>query len=129
MTRLATMRRIVLPQAMRVIIPPTGNETISMLKTTSLALVVPFTELTTAAVNIYSNNFQTIPLLIVVSIWYLAITSVLYVGQYYLERHFARGSSRELPPTPWQRVRRGVFSASHDPLSVGAVPELARPHA
>jgi polar amino acid transport system permease protein len=129
MSRLQTMRRIVLPQAMRVIIPPTGNETISMLKTTSLALVVSFTELTTAAVNIYSNNFQTIPLLIVISLWYLAITSVLYVGQYYLERHFARGSSRELPPTPWQRVRRGVFSARHDPLSVGADADVARPHA
>ncbi len=129
MSRLQTMRRIVLPQAMRVIIPPTGNETISMLKTTSLALVVPFTELTTAAVNIYSNNFQTIPLLIVVSLWYLAITSVLYVGQYYLERHFARGSSRELPPTPWQRVRRGIFSASHDQLAMGPITEVARPHA
>jgi polar amino acid transport system permease protein len=129
MSRLQTMRRIVLPQAMRVIIPPTGNETISMLKTTSLALVVSFTELTTAAVNIYSNNFQTIPLLIVISLWYLAITSVLYVGQYYLERHFARGSARALPPTPWQRGRRGVFSARHDPLSVGAVADVARPHA
>jgi len=129
MSRLQTMRRIVLPQAMRVIIPPTGNETISMLKTTSLALVVAFTELTTAAVNIYSNNFQTIPLLIVVSLWYLAITSVLYVGQYYLERHFARGSSRELPPTPWQRVRRGIFSASHDQLAMGPITEVSRPHA
>jgi polar amino acid transport system permease protein len=129
MTRLQAMRRIVLPQAMRVIIPPTGNETISMLKTTSLALVVPFIELTTAAVNIYSNNFQTIPLLIVISIWYLAITSVLYVGQYYLERHFARGSSRELPPTPLQRVRRGVFSTRHDPAAMGAVADVARPHA
>jgi polar amino acid transport system permease protein len=129
MSRLQTMRRIVLPQAMRVIIPPTGNETISMLKTTSLALVVAFTELTTAAVNIYSNNFETIPLLIVVSLWYLALTSVLYVGQYYLERHFARGSSRELPPTPWQRVRRGIFSASHDQLAMGPITEVTRPHA
>jgi polar amino acid transport system permease protein len=130
MSRLQTMRRIVLPQAMRVIIPPTGNETISMLKTTSLALVVPFTELTTAAVNIYSNNFQTIPLLIVVSLWYLAITSVLYVGQYYLERHFARGSAPPPPPpTPWQRVRRGIFSASHDQLAMGPITEVSRPHA
>jgi polar amino acid transport system permease protein len=129
MTRLQTMRRVVLPQAMRVIIPPTGNEAISMLKTTSLALVVPFTELTTAAVNIYSNNFETIPLLIVISIWYLAITSVLYVGQYYLERHFARGSSRELPPTPLQRVRRGVFSTRHDPVAMGTFADVARPHA
>jgi polar amino acid transport system permease protein len=119
MTRLQTMRRIVLPQAMRVIIPPTGNETISMLKTTSLAIVVPYTELTTTASNIYAANFETIPLLIVISIWYLAITSVLYVGQYYIERHYARGSSRELPPTPWQRVRRGVFSVRHDPVALG----------
>jgi polar amino acid transport system permease protein len=54
---------------------------------------------------------------------------VLYVGQYYLERHFARGSSRELPPTPWQRVRRGIFSAGHDQLAMGPITEVARPHA
>jgi polar amino acid transport system permease protein len=125
MTRLQTMRRIVLPQAMRVIIPPTGNETISMLKTTSLALVVPYTELTTTASNIYAATFQTIPLLIVISIWYLAMTSVLYVGQYYVERHYARGSSRELPPTPLQRLRR---ITRHDPLAMGPL-DVARPHA
>jgi polar amino acid transport system permease protein len=119
MTRLQTMRRIVLPQAMRVIIPPTGNETIGMLKTTSLAYVVAYTELTTTASNIYSANFETIPLLIVISIWYLALTSVLYVGQYYLERHYARGASRELPPTPLQKLRRGVFTFGHDPVALG----------
>jgi polar amino acid transport system permease protein len=119
MTRLQTMRRIVLPQAMRVIIPPTGNETISMLKTTSLAAFVAGTELFSAASNIYSANFETIPLLIVASLWYLAMTSVLYVGQYYLERYYARGSSRQLPPTPLQRIRRGVFSFGHDPVATG----------
>ncbi|HXR13952.1 MAG TPA: amino acid ABC transporter permease [Solirubrobacteraceae bacterium] len=119
MSRLQTMRRIVLPQAMRVILPPTGNETISMLKTTSLAVTVAGTELLSASSNIYSANFETIPLLIVASIWYLALTSVLYVGQYYLERYYARGSSRELPPTPWQKIRRGVFSFGHDPTSLG----------
>jgi polar amino acid transport system permease protein len=128
MTRMQTMRRIVLPQAMRVIIPPTGNETISMLKTTSLAIVVPYTELTTTASNIYAANYQTIPLLIVISIWYLTITSVLYVGQYYVERYYARGSSRELPPTPLQRIRRGVFSVRHDPLTMGPL-DVSRPHA
>jgi polar amino acid transport system permease protein len=128
MSRMQTMRRIVLPQAMRVIIPPTGNETISMLKTTSLALVVPYTELTTTASNIYAANFETIPLLIVISIWYLAITSVLYVGQYYVERYFARGSSRELPPTPLQRVRRGIFSVKHDPLALGPAIGAGAPH-
>ncbi len=119
MSRLQTMRRIVLPQAMRVVIPPTGNETISMLKTTSLAVFVAGTDLLSAASNIYSANFETIPLLIVASIWYLAMTSVLYVGQYYLERYYARGSSRELPPTPLQRVRRGVLSFGHDPVALG----------
>ena len=117
MTRLQTMRRIVLPQAMRVIIPPTGNETISMLKTTSLASVVAGSDLLTQAQNISNANYEIIALLIVASLWYLAITSVLYVGQYYLERHFARGSTRELPPTPLQRLRGGVFSFRHDPLT------------
>jgi polar amino acid transport system permease protein len=94
MSRLQTMRRIVLPQAMRVIIPPTGNETISMLKNTSLLYVAAFTELLYSVTQIYDVNFQTIPLLIVASIWYLAMTSVLYVGQYFIERHYGRGFSR-----------------------------------
>jgi polar amino acid transport system permease protein len=106
MTPMQTMRRIVLPQAMRVIIPPTGNETISMLKTTSLVSVIAYTELLYSAQLIYSRTYQTIPLLIVVSIWYLAITSVLSVGQYYLERRFGRGSARALPATPLQRLSR-----------------------
>jgi polar amino acid transport system permease protein len=110
MTRLQTMRRIVLPQAMRVIIPPTGNETISMLKSSSLASVITVAELLYSAELIYAVNFKTIPLLITVSIWYLVCTSVLYVGQYYLERYYARGASRELELTPLQRVRLGVFS-------------------
>jgi polar amino acid transport system permease protein len=110
MSRLQIMRRIVLPQAMRVIIPPTGNETISMLKTSSLASVIALTELLLATENIYSSNFKPIQLLTVASIWYAAMTSVLYVGQYYLERHYARGSARELPATPLERIRRGLFS-------------------
>jgi hypothetical protein len=95
---------------MRVIIPPTGNETISMLKTSSLASVITVTELLYAVQLIYSVNFQTIPLLIVASIWYLIVTSVLTVGQYYIERHYARGATRELPPTPWQRIRSQLFT-------------------
>jgi polar amino acid transport system permease protein len=128
MTRLQTMRRIVLPQAMRVILPPTGNETISMLKTTSLAFAVGrVSDLLTTATNIYNSNFKVIPLLIVASLWYLALTSVLYVGQFYLERYYARGSSRELPPTPLQRIRRGIFSVRHDTLATGDL-GTARPH-
>jgi polar amino acid transport system permease protein len=94
LTRLQTMRQIVLPQAMRVILPPTGNETISMLKNTSLVSVVAYAELLYSVQEIYDVNFKTIPLLIVASIWYLAMTSVLYVGQYFIERRFGRGFSR-----------------------------------
>ena len=95
MTRLQTMRRIVLPQAMRVIIPPTGNETISMLKTTSLVSVIATQELLYSAQLIYAVNYRQIPLLIVASIWYLSVTSVLSIGQYYVERRYGRGSARE----------------------------------
>lgn len=92
-----TMRRTVLPQAMRVIIPPTGNEIISMLKTTSLVTAVPYSlELYGRARDIAGVIFQPIPLLLVAATWYLAITSVLMVGQYYLERYFSRGASRKL---------------------------------
>ncbi|GAB92111.1 amino acid ABC transporter permease [Gordonia rhizosphera] len=92
-----TMRRTVLPQAMRVIIPPTGNEIISMLKTTSLVVAVPFSlELYGRARDISGVNFQPIPLLIVASTWYLIVTSVLMVGQYYLERYYSKGASRQL---------------------------------
>src|SRR6266513_1959578 len=94
MSRLQTMRRIVLPQAIRVIIPPTGNEVISMLKNTSLASVVAYTELLYSVDLIYAVNFKQIPLLIVAVFWYLVMTSVLYVGQYFIERRFGRGFSR-----------------------------------
>ncbi len=114
MTRLQTMRRIVLPQAMRVIIPPTGNETISMLKTSSLASVIVVTELLYAGQLIYSVNFKTIPLLITVSIWYIVCTSVLYVGQYYLERYYGRGA-RTRQEGPLERIRKGLFSIHHQP--------------
>jgi polar amino acid transport system permease protein len=111
MSRLQTMRRIVLPQAMRVIIPPTGNETISMLKTSSLVSVIAYAELLYSVQLIYSVNFKQIPLLLVASIWYLIFTSMLSVGQYYIERHFGRGSSRDAPMTPLQRLRRSLLPA------------------
>src|SRR5258708_34976290 len=119
MSRLQIMSRIVLPQAMRVIIPPTGNETISMLKTSSLASVIALTELLLASENIYSVNYKPIQLLIDASIWYAAMTSVLYVGQYYLERHYARGSAREQPPTPFERIRRGLLSLRREESAAG----------
>ena len=88
-----TMRRMILPQAMRVIIPPTGNEVISMLKTTSLVTAVPYTfDLYSRSRDISSETFNPIPLLIVASIWYMFFTSMLMVGQYFLERRFSRGT-------------------------------------
>jgi polar amino acid transport system permease protein len=108
MTRLLSLRRIVLPQAMRVIVPPTGNETISMLKTTSLVSVIAVTELTYSAQLIYSVNYRTIQLLIVASIWYLIVTTLLTMGQFYIERYFGRGASKDLPLTPLQRLRRNI---------------------
>lgn len=91
MRRNLLMRRIVLPQAMRIIVPPTGNEIISMLKTTSILVVIAVTELFTTAQNIYNSNYQQVPLLVVASVWYLVVTTVLSIGQFYLERHFGRG--------------------------------------
>lgn len=91
MRKTQVFRRIVLPQAMRVIIPPTGNETISMLKTTSLVSVIAIPDLLFAVQVIYSRNFDVIPLLITASLWYLLVTSILSIGQYFIERHFKRG--------------------------------------
>ncbi|NSC25583.1 amino acid ABC transporter permease [Streptomyces albus subsp. chlorinus] len=105
MSRGQTLRRIVLPQALRIIIPPTGNQAISMLKTTSLVFAIAVPELLTSIQGIYSRNFQQVPLLVVACFWYLVATSVLNVGQFYLERRFGRGASRDLPPTPLQRLR------------------------
>jgi polar amino acid transport system permease protein len=109
MTRFQTMRRVILPQAMRLIVPPTGNETISMLKTSSLVSVIAYTELLYAGQLIYARTYEQVPVLIAVSIWYLLLTSLLSIGQYYIERYYGRGSSREQPDTPFQRIRRGVF--------------------
>lgn len=94
MPRLQRMRRIVLPQAMRVIIPPTGNQTISMLKVTSLVSIIAVTDLLYSAQLIYSQNYRQIPLLIVVCAWYLLFTTILSIGQFFLERRFGRGTAR-----------------------------------
>ena len=85
---------------MRVIIPPTGNETISMLKTTSLVSAIAVADLFQATQNIANTTYQIVPLLLVASLWYLFFTSIMTIGQYYIERYYARGSSRQLPPTP-----------------------------
>lgn len=91
------IRRIVLPQAMRFIVPPTGNQVISMAKATSLVSVIALSDLLYSAQAVYNRTFQTIPLLIVACIWYLVVTSVLYVGQSFIERHYSRGDRNQQP--------------------------------
>jgi polar amino acid transport system permease protein len=120
LTRLQTLRRIVFPQAMRVIVPPTGNQVIGMLKTTSLVSVIAVPELLYSAQMVYTRTYQVIPLLIVASIWYLIVSTVLTVGQYYIERHYAKGAHRTLPPTPLQRARVKLhrFLPARDSASV-----------
>jgi polar amino acid transport system permease protein len=94
MSRGRLMRRIVLPQAMRVIVPPTGNETIAMVKDTALVAFVPYYELFFQLQAIGSRTFQLFPMLVAACLWYLAITSVLMVGQHFLERRYSRGTRR-----------------------------------
>lgn len=106
LSRMQTLRRIVLPQAMRVIVPPFGNETISMLKTTSLVAYVPYYELLFNVQNIYVRTYQVMPMLIMASMWYLLMSSILTIAQYYIERYYGRGASRALPLTPFQKFRR-----------------------
>jgi polar amino acid transport system permease protein len=91
MTRLTALRRIVLPQAMRVIIPPVGNEFISMVKLTSIASVIQYSEILRNAQTIYYANARVIELLIVAAAWYLMVVTLLQIGQYFLERRFAKG--------------------------------------
>ncbi|WBC01347.1 MULTISPECIES: amino acid ABC transporter permease [Micromonospora] len=92
LSRSQLLRRVVLPQAMRVIIPPTGNETIAMLKDTSLLLYVPVSvELFFQLDAVGKRTFQIFPMYVAACLWYLFLTSILLVGQYYLERHFGKG--------------------------------------
>jgi polar amino acid transport system permease protein len=123
MRRLQALRLVVLPQAMRLIIPPTGNEIISMLKTSSLASVIAVVELLGASQQIYAVTYQTIPLLMVASIWYLAVTSVLTVGQFFVERRYSRGAARPRVPWIWRKLGqnlRYIRPPSHTPSPVAS---------
>lgn len=113
MKRSTTLRRIVLPQAMRVIVPPTGNETISMLKTTSLVTAVPFTlDLTFATQAIGTQTFLPVPMLIVAALWYLAITSILMVFQSRIEAHYGKGFDPTHPKKLGKRQQSIVASGT-----------------
>ena len=108
MTGAQAMRRIVLPQALRIVIPPIGNDTISMLKFTSLVSVLALPDLLYSAQEIYARTYQTIPLLLVATIWYLALTTILTVIEHVIEKRLRRGHSRPragLPTMPGSRWR------------------------
>ncbi|WP_395448270.1 amino acid ABC transporter permease [Aminobacter sp. UC22_36] len=105
MTRLQAFRRVVMPQALRVIIPPMGNEVIAMLKGTSLVSVIAGNDLMTNLQNVYSQTFQIIPLLIVASIWYLILVSLLTIPQTWLERRFGQSVARTRSPRQQSRLR------------------------
>ncbi|WP_280236828.1 amino acid ABC transporter permease [Nocardia cyriacigeorgica] len=96
---------IVAPQAMRGILPNAVNEVISLFKGTSIVSVMAIAELFYQVQVIFGRNGRVVPLLMVATVWYIVLTTILTVAQYYIERHFAKGSQRELPPTPLQRVR------------------------
>ncbi|SDQ09643.1 amino acid ABC transporter permease [Leucobacter chromiiresistens] len=106
--------RIVLPQAARAILPNAFNEVIGLLKGTSVVFVVALPELFYTVQVIYNRNQQVVPLLLVAAVWYTIFTTVLSIAQYYIERRFSRGTARELPPTPLQRVRRRITALAGD---------------
>ncbi|MFI2426141.1 amino acid ABC transporter permease [Streptomyces sp. NPDC018955] len=125
LSRRRTLRRVVIPQAMRSIVPTAGNMLIGTLKGTSIVSVLAVHDLLYSVQLVYNQTYQVIPLLMVATLWYVAVTSVLGVGQYYVERYYARGGSRELPPTPLRRLR-GHLSAVRARLSASAAAD-ARP--
>jgi polar amino acid transport system permease protein len=91
MTRGRALWRIIIPQAMRSIVPPTGNQLISMIKATSLVSVIAMADLLYSVQSIYNRTFEIIPMLLVAVIWYLFITSILNIGQSYIEAYYGRG--------------------------------------
>ncbi|MEU9885737.1 amino acid ABC transporter permease [Sphaerisporangium sp. NPDC051011] len=108
--------KIILPQAMRTIIPTAGNEIIGLVKGTSVVYIMALPELFYQAQVIYNRSGRVIALLLVAAIWYLILTTVLSIAQYYLERHYAKGSSRRLPETPLGRLRRAFAERAAAPV-------------
>lgn len=100
MTRPRALARIVIPQAMRAIVPPTGNQLISMIKATSLVSVIAMGDLLYSVQAVYNRTFEVIPLLLVAVLWYLLVTSILNVGQQAIERYYGRGDRGSAPAEP-----------------------------
>lgn len=109
MTYGAILRRIVLPQAMRFVVPPTGNEAISLLKMTSLVTYIAVDDLFYAAQSIYARTFETIPLLLVVGFWYLLVVTIMSIGQFYIERYYGRSDPGG--DGPLTRLMRAAFGS------------------
>ncbi|WP_441414694.1 amino acid ABC transporter permease [Arthrobacter sp. 2MCAF14] len=114
--------RIVLPQAMRAILPTAFNEIIGLVKGTSIVYVLAYSELFYTVQVIYNRTQQVLPLLLVATLWYVAITSVLSVFQYYIERHYSKGAVRNLPLTPLQKARK--FFSTHAPVNTDRAKEV-----
>lgn len=115
-----SMRLIIMPQALRIIIPPTGNQAIGMLKATSLVSVIAASELLTQAQIIYMRNYLVIELLFVVSIWYLIVTTVASIGQHYLEKHYSPDARAGKPAVAiTTRAIRNLGTLGVTPLSGG----------
>jgi polar amino acid transport system permease protein len=110
------LRRIVLPQALRIIIPPIGNDTISMLKFTSLVSVLALPDLLYSAQMIYSRTYQTIPLLIVATIWYLVLSTILTLVEHYIEHRLKDGG-----PMEFQLILKSLFQSKFWGLRRGEV--------
>lgn len=114
--------RIVLPQAMRGILPAAANEVISLFKGTSVVYVMAIGELFYQVQVVYGRTGRVVPLLMVATVWYVLLTTVLSIGQYYVERYFARGADRTPPPTPLQRARslvRGLRARTATAVALG----------
>lgn len=111
MTRGRALRRIVIPQAMRAIIPPTGNQLISMIKATSLVSVIAMSDLLYSVQTVYNRTFEVIPLLMVAVLWYLLVTSILKVAQSAIERYYGRGENMSSSQAKRRRARSAVTPA------------------
>jgi len=115
--------KIVLPQAMRAILPNAANEVISLFKGTSIVSTMAIAELFYQVQVIYGRSGRVVPLLMVATVWYILLTTILTIGQYYVERHYAKGAQRALPLTPWQKVQRRItnINAARQESSFGGV--------
>ncbi len=111
-----TLRRVTLPQAMRVIIPPTGNDFINMLKETSLASVIAYLELVQAATNIYSRNLQVIEALLAAAIWYMILVTLASIGQHYIERAFSPDRRTSSGPSMLARIQGSLRPSLNRPV-------------